>query len=123
MRISAINNNNFTGIYKLPNRIGYHTEKFINENTNQDNRNMAVTSSYNENYKFLYVITKDDKEFEQKFENAIKRDYGKYCKLSPLMDIWVNGNIAQAAFKTQKALNNGENWIKFIKTDTEEIPF
>ena len=121
MRVSAINNNSFTGIYKLPSKIGYHTDTFINEHMG----NMVVTSSYNENYKFLYVITKDDKEFEQEFENAIKKDYGKYCKLNPLMKLWINGNIAQAAFKTQKALNNGkENWVDYKPEYKEEdIPF
>lgn len=122
MRIAPVNRNNFTGIYKLPMVVGYHTGTFIIENAKAGNLNSAAL--YSEANKYQYVITKDDEEIEKEFEAAVEKDHGKYWKLPPLMDIWINGSIAQAAFKIDKDLNNGhENWTDFKSDKPDKILF
>lgn len=125
MRITPIN---FTGIYKTDRDTisSVHTANFIERNMFNSKKNLCVTTSALDNYSTYYILTKDDEKLEKELENCIKRDYGKYWKAEPLQKLWINNNIAEQIFKTEKTLKSGkENWVDYTskKPPLDEIVF
>ena len=126
MRITPIN---FAGIYKTDKNTvsSINTAQFIERNMFYKEKNLCITTSTSDNYTTYYILTKDDDKLEKELENCIKRDCGKYWKAEPLQKLWINKNIAEQIFKTEKTLNSGkENWVDYTKNKpeyTENIPF
>ena len=121
MRITPIS---FSGIYKTDKNTisSVHTANFIERNMFYNKKNISVTSSSTDNHSTYYILTKDDEKLEKELENCIKRDCGKYWKAEPLQELWINNNIAEQIFKTEKHLKNGkENWVDYTSQKPEDL--
>lgn len=110
MQVQCINNQNkninYSGLYKIPAKnIGEKVFTLVKEH-----KCVNVPSSYLAP-KFWYILTPDNKEIEDVFENAFLENVGKYWKVD-IKDV-LNKQVCETLFGVRKTLDNGkEDWVE-----------
>lgn len=122
MKVDSINNTNFQGLYKIDRKyLGDNTKQFFQDNP-------EVLFGHEPYERDMFVLTPDDKD--EKFEESIKQDNGKYFKSRPLPDLMMYPLLLKEIFHANTVRNNyKEDWVDYTDNwepsvnQEDDIPF